>query len=87
MAGDPEAHVPVGFARAPRCFVHPALPNLFRKRRMTLLAFLLWPSNLVCDRLGLTDQHERGMMRMFVNMCLFSGLCVVAFFVLWTMLA
>lgn len=54
---------------------------------MTLLALLLRPSNLVCDHLGLTDQHERGMMRMFVNMCLFSGLCVVAFFVLWILLA
>ena len=54
---------------------------------MTLLALLLRPSNLVCDRLGITDQHERGMMRMFVNMCLFSGLCVAAFFVLWKMLA
>ena len=54
---------------------------------MTLLALLLRPSNLVCDRLGITDQHERGMMRMFVNMCLFSGVCVTAFFVLWKMLA
>ena len=54
---------------------------------MNLLKLLLLPSNLVCDQLGLTDQHERGMMRMFVNMCLFSGLCVVAFFVLWRLLA
>lgn len=54
---------------------------------MTLIALLLYPSNLVCDRLEITDQHERGMMRMFVNMCLFSGLCVAAFFVLWKMLA
>lgn len=54
---------------------------------MTLLTLLLRPSNLVCDYLGLTDQHERGMMRMFVNMCLFSGLCVVAFFGLWILLA
>lgn len=54
---------------------------------MTLLKLLLHPSNLVCDRLGLTDQHERGMMRMFVNMCLFSGLCVLAFLLFWQMLA
>lgn len=54
---------------------------------MILVQLLLLPSNLVCDHLGLTDQHERGMMRMFVNMCIFSGLCVVVFFVLWKMLA
>ena len=54
---------------------------------MSLREFLMLPSNLVCDHLGLTDQHERGMMRMFVNMCLFSGLCVIAFWVLWEVLA
>lgn len=54
---------------------------------MMLLELVMLPSNRVCDRLGLTDQHERGMMRMFVNMCLFSGLCVIAFFVLWTLFA
>ena len=54
---------------------------------MILLELLLLPSILVCDHLGLTDQHERGMMRMFVNMCLFSGLCGVAFLVLWKMFA
>jgi len=54
---------------------------------MNLLEILLRSSNMVCDRIGLKDQHERGMMRMFVNMCIFSGLCVFAFFVLWTMLA
>ena len=54
---------------------------------MILLELLMRPSNLVCDLLGLGDQHERGMMRMFVNMCLFSVFCVVAFFVLWKMLA
>ena len=54
---------------------------------MTLLNLLLRPSNLVCDQLGITDQHERGMMRMFVNMCLFSLACVAAFFALWLILA
>lgn len=54
---------------------------------MILIQLLLRPSNWVCDHLGLTEQHERGMMRMFVNMCIFSGLCVVVFFALWTMLA
>lgn len=54
---------------------------------MILLELLMLPSNLVCDHLRLTDPHERGMMRMFVNMCLFSALCVIAFFVLWQVLA
>ena len=58
-----------------------------RKRHMILLELLMLPSNLVCDHLRLTDPHERGMMRMFVNMCLFSALCVIAFFVLWQVLA
>ena len=54
---------------------------------MILVQLLLLPADLVCDHLGLTDEHERGMMRMFVNMCLFSGVCVVVFLVLWKMLA
>lgn len=54
---------------------------------MNLVQLLLSPSNFVCDHLGLTDQHERGMMRMFVNMCLFSIASVVVFYVLWKMLA
>ena len=54
---------------------------------MILVQLLLLPADLVCDHLGLTDEHERGMMRMFVNMCLFSGLCVIAFWVLWEVLA
>ena len=53
---------------------------------MILIQLLLLPSNLLCDHLGITDHHERGMMRMFVNMCLFSGLCVIVFFALWKML-
>lgn len=58
-----------------------------QEAKMILIQLLLRPSNWVCDHLGLTEQHERGMMRMFVNMCIFSGLCVVVFFALWTMLA
>lgn len=58
-----------------------------RTRKMILVELLLWPANLVCDHLGLTDQHERGMMRMLVNMCLISGLSVVVFYVLWKLLA
>lgn len=35
---------------------------------MKLLRLLMLPSNRVCDKLAITGQHERGMMRMFVNM-------------------
>lgn len=54
---------------------------------MLLLQILMLPADLVCDHLGLTDQHERGMMRMFVNMCFFSVFCAVVFFILWKVFA
>jgi hypothetical protein len=62
-------------------------PTLPQGETMILLELLMLPSNLVCDHLGLTDEHERGMMRMFVNMCLFSALCVIAFLLLWVWFA
>jgi hypothetical protein len=54
---------------------------------MPLVQLLSRPSNFVCDRFGLTDEHERGMMRMFVNMGLLSGVCVVIFVVAWPLLS
>jgi hypothetical protein len=54
---------------------------------MSLLQRLMLPANLVCDRIGLTNEHERGMMRMLVNMLLCSGLAVLAVFVGWKILA
>jgi len=45
--------------------------------------FLLGPANAVCDRLGITDEHERGMMRMLVNMIIFTGVVVTVFFFVW----
>lgn len=47
-----------------------------------MLRFLMRPSNAVCDAMHLTDEHERGMVRMLVNMLLLTGLAVVAFVVL-----
>jgi hypothetical protein len=48
---------------------------------MTLFRLLMAPSNHVCDRLGIDNEHERGMMRMLVNMIIGSGiLCVVMYF-------
>ncbi|WP_372785268.1 hypothetical protein [Phenylobacterium sp.] len=48
-----------------------------------MLKFLMAPSNAVCDRLGLTDEHERGMLRMLVNMLIFTAIVVAVFYVAW----
>jgi hypothetical protein len=43
---------------------------------------LMRPANAVCDALGLTDENERGVVRMLVNMLLWTvigvGILVVA---------
>jgi hypothetical protein len=39
-----------------------------------MFKLLMSPSNAVCNRLGLIDEHERGMMRMLVNMMIICGL-------------
>ena len=48
-----------------------------------MLKILMAPSNAVCDAVGLTDEHERGMMRMLVNMMLSSAIAVVIFLIAW----
>lgn len=48
-----------------------------------MFKLLMGPSNAVCDRLGMTDEHERGMMRMLVNMIIFSAVVTVAFYFAW----
>ena len=52
-----------------------------------MLRFLMMPANMVCNRIGLTTEHERGMMRMLVNMALCSAIAIVVFFVGWKLLA
>lgn len=52
-----------------------------------MLHFLMLPANAVCDRVGLINEHEHGMMRMLVNMLLCSALAVIAVFVGWKILA
>ncbi len=42
---------------------------------------LMRPSNAVCDAMHVTDEHERGMIRMLVNMLLLSLVAVVGFVV------
>jgi hypothetical protein len=50
------------------------------------LRILMLPANAVCDAVGLTDEHERGMMRMLVNMLLSSAIAVAVFLVFWRIL-
>jgi hypothetical protein len=54
---------------------------------MTVLQRLMLPANAVCDRLGITNEHERGMMRMLVNMGLCTALAVIAVYLGWKILA
>lgn len=44
---------------------------------------LMLPANRVCDALGLTDEHERGMVRMLVNTLLWATIGVAGFCVAW----
>ena len=52
---------------------------------LTLLHFLMLPANAVCDALGVVDEHERGMIRMLVNMLLWTTLGAVVFLVAWVL--
>jgi hypothetical protein len=40
----------------------------------------------ICDALGMTDEHERGMVRMLVNTLLWTTLCVTFALVAWLLL-
>lgn len=46
-----------------------------------MLRLLMLPANAVCDRLGMTNEHERGMVRMLVNVILLTTVAAVVFFV------
>ena len=54
---------------------------------MVLGRFLMAPGNAVRDRLGLTNEHERGMMRMLVNMLICTALAVIGVVVGWKIFA
>ncbi len=40
---------------------------------------LMRPSNAVCDAMHITDENERGMIRMLVNMLLLTMIAVIGF--------
>ena len=52
-----------------------------------MFRLLMAPSNTVCDAMKITDEHERGMMRMLVNMMIFTAIIVAVFFVAWKLMA
>jgi hypothetical protein len=52
-----------------------------------MLHLLMAPSNLVCDALKIFDEHERGMMRMLVNMMIFTAVMLPVLFVAWKLVA
>ena len=47
-----------------------------------MLRLLMRPSNAVCDAMHITDEHERGMIRMLVNMLLLTVAFGLGFVVL-----
>ena len=51
-----------------------------------MFRLLMGPSNAVCDRLGLTNEHERGMMRMLVNMMIVTAIGAGVILVGWPLL-
>lgn len=53
----------------------------------TMFHLLMLPANAVCDALGVVDEHERGMIRMLVNMLLWTTLGAVVFMVAWVLVA
>ena len=48
-----------------------------------MLHLLMRPANAVCDALGMTDEHERGMVRMLVNTLLWTTVCVTVLLLAW----
>ena len=52
-----------------------------------MLRVIMMPANAVCDAAGVTDEHERGMLRMLVNMLICSAVAVIAFAIGWKLSA
>lgn len=46
-----------------------------------MVRFLMRPANAVCDAMHVSNEHERGMIRMLVNMLLLSLIATVVFVV------
>jgi len=50
---------------------------------MNFFDLLMWPANAACNRLGLTDEQERGMVRMLVNTLLWTTIGAGVLFATW----
>jgi hypothetical protein len=50
-----------------------------------MLRLLMRPSNMVCDRLNITDEQERGMVRMLVNTLLWVTVLISGLTLFWTL--
>ena len=48
-----------------------------------MLRMIMLPSNAVCDALKITDEHERGMVRMLVNTLIWMTVAVTVLTVVW----
>jgi hypothetical protein len=48
-----------------------------------MFRLLMWPSNAVCDALHMTDENERGMVRMLVNTTLWLTIGITVLTVVW----
>jgi hypothetical protein len=48
-----------------------------------MFRLLMWPSNAVCDALHMTDENERGMVRMLVNTTLWLTIGIAVLTVVW----
>jgi hypothetical protein len=59
-----------------------ATKALVERKDAIMLRLLMRPSNAVCDAMHITDEHERGMVRMLVNMLLLTALAVLGFVML-----
>lgn len=49
-----------------------------KKKGLGMYRLLMAPSNAVCDALGLSDENERGTIRMLINMLLWTVIGVAA---------
>ena len=45
---------------------------------MIIFQALAYPANFVCDRLGLTDENERSVVRMLINALIWTPIGVIA---------
>lgn len=48
-----------------------------------MFRLLMWPSNAVADALKITDEHERGMIRMLVNTLLWLTVLITLLTLVW----